>query len=64
MATYLVVDESGEIPVITEVEGVNIARALESLTLKAGDKLTVYRTAGPPRKVAVHKREYMEYSIG
>lgn len=63
MATYLVVDESAEVPVIREAEATNIARLLDHLAPEPGDKLTIYRIAGPARTVKVFSRTDIEYSI-
>lgn len=59
MAHYLIVDESGELPLIRSMEGKNIPRVVAHLIaagdIKPGEKVTIYRTAGPGRKVSVHE---------
>jgi hypothetical protein len=48
MAAYLIVDRNSEIPIITFAEAKNVQGAIESVKLKDGQSVEVYRIAQGP----------------
>lgn len=56
MAHYLIARETDDIiQVLADVEAKSIAEAIESLDLKDGESVTVYRMVAPPRVVRVRE---------